>query len=46
MKSANEFYIYALYDPEIGVKCLFYIGQTKKIFKSTFKQTLLLRKKL
>jgi hypothetical protein len=33
MKSANEFYIYALYDPEIGVKCLFYIGQTKKSLK-------------
>lgn len=33
MKSASKFYIYALYDPEIGVKCLFYIGQTKKSLK-------------
>lgn len=34
MKTDNSnFYIYALYDPEIGVKCLFYIGQTKKSLK-------------
>lgn len=34
MKTDNSnFYIYALYDPEIGSKCLFYIGQTRGSLK-------------